>query len=212
MSRIKDPLSALTHFIGVLLSLVALIFLVQKSIHLNNGIYIVASLIFGVSLILLYSASTIYHSIKKPHLSGLLKKIDHMMIFVLIAGTYTPICIISLNGAIGYTILLIIWTCAMLGIIFKMFWVNAPRWICSTIYVAMGWLIIIAVFPLSKALSAYALLWLIFGGTIYTLGAVIYATKWPKFKNKWFGFHEVFHIFVLLGSVCHFILIFNFVL
>lgn len=212
IKKVKDPLSALSHFIGVILSLFAVVSLVQKANQTGSLLHVLAFGIFGFSLVLLYSASTIYHIIEKPEwLSNTLQRIDHMMIFVLIAGTYTPICLIPLGGTLGLTILSIIWSIAILGILFKIFWMNAPRWIYTGVYIAMGWLIVLAIFPLIRALSAKAIGWLLAGGISYTLGAILYGAKWPKLKSKHFGFHEIFHLFVLLGSFCHFILIYRYI-
>lgn len=213
MTHVKDPISALTHFIGAILSTLAIISLVTKAYHYGSVLHIVAFTIFGISLILLYAASTLYHFFQGPKgLSDVLHKIDHMMIFILIAGTYTPICLIPLKGTFGLTLLIIIWSAAIAGILFKVFWMNAPRWVNTGIYIGMGWVVVLAIFPLIKALSLNAIAWLFAGGISYTVGAVIYGTKRPKLHFKWFGFHEVFHLFVLGGSLCHFILIYQYLL
>lgn len=213
MKHIKDPMSALTHFVGVILSIVAVYSLVRKASEVGSLLHVVAFSIFGVSLILLYLASTTYHIINHPKkLSSALHRIDHMMIFVLIAGTYTPICLIPLKGTLGLTLLSIIWCVAIAGILFKAFWMNAPRWINTGIYIGMGWMAVIVIFPLVKTLSLSAIFWLFAGGVAYTVGGVIYGMKWPKRNAKWFGFHEIFHVFVLLGSLCHFIMMYNFVI
>jgi hemolysin III len=135
-----------------------------------------------------------------------------MMIYVLIAGTYTPVCLVPLRGGWGWSLLISIWGIAMAGIILKILWFNAPRWLYTLFYLIMGWLIVIAFVPLARTMPAAAMLWLIAGGLLYTVGAVIYGTKWPKLKSKVFGFHEVFHIFVLYGSFCHFWMMFRYVL
>lgn len=204
--KVKDPVSALTHFIGVILSIFAVIQLVSSATKLGSPLHVYAFAIFGASLILLYMASTLYHIIERPQrLSKVLHRIDHMMIFVLIAGTYTPICLIPLNGLFGLTLLTIVWVIAIAGIFFKIFWMNAPRWLNTGIYIGMGWIIIIAIFPLSNVLSSSSILWMFAGGIAYTIGGVIYGTKWPPITTKNFGFHEIFHIFVLLGSYCHYV-------
>ncbi len=213
MKKIKDPMSALTHFIGVILSIFAVTSLVQKAYEVGSILHIVAFAIFGTSLILLYLASTIYHIIDRPKsLSNVLHKIDHMMIFVLIAGTYTPICLIPLRGTLGLTFLSIIWSVAIAGMLFKIFWIDAPRWITTGIYIGMGWMAILIILPLIRTLSLGAIFWLFAGGIAYTLGGVIYGAKWPKRNAVWFGFHEIFHIFVLVGSLCHFIMMYQFVI
>lgn len=210
--RVKDPISALTHFIGVLLSLVALTSLVEKAYYMDNKLYMLAFGIFGISLVLLYSASTIYHVVARPaRISKLLKRVDHMMIFVLIAGTYTPICLIPLGAAegnpLGIAILVAVWSIAIIGIILKIVWLNAPRWLYTAQYIVMGWIAVFALLPLFNSLTHEGFMWLFVGGVVYTIGGLIYATKWPKFKGKWFGFHEVFHLFVLGGSVCHYLMV-----
>lgn len=202
---IKDPISALTHFIGALLSIVGLVFLIYYGVVKGTVWHIVSFSIFGASLILLYSASTIYHSIKaSPKVTKILRKIDHMMIYVLIAGTYTPICLVALRGPWGWSLLIGIWTLAILGIFVKAFWLNAPRWVSTSFYLGMGWLVVIAIIPLGKSMPLGAILWLVAGGLLYTLGAVIYGLKWPKINLKYFGFHEIFHLFVMAGSFSHF--------
>lgn len=204
--KVKDPISALTHFIGVILSVFAVFQLVSKAMQLGSTIHVYAFAIFGASLVLLYMASTLYHIIERPQrLSKVLHRIDHMMIFVLIAGTYTPICLIPLRGVFGLTLLTIVWVIAVAGIFFKIFWMNAPRWLNTGIYIGMGWIIIIAIFPLSSVLSSTSILWMFAGGIAYTIGGVIYGTKWPPITTKSFGFHEIFHVFVLLGSYCHYV-------
>jgi hemolysin III len=210
--KIKDPMSALTHFIGAILSLVAVTSLVMKAYYMDNPLYMVAFGIFGASLVLLYSASTIYHIVARPQrISKLLKRVDHMMIFVLIAGTYTPICLIPLHatsgGKVGITILTLVWCVAILGIFLKIVWLNAPRWLSTAQYILMGWIAAFAIVPLFQSMSISGFIWLLVGGVLYTIGGLIYATKWPKFNFKGFGFHEVFHVFVLVGSLCHYLMI-----
>ena len=135
-----------------------------------------------------------------------------MMIFVLIAGTYTPVCLIKLNNSIGYIILTIVWIIAVLGMILKIFWINAPRWFSTSIYVIMGWLSVFAFFPLINAVEIGGILLLLLGGIVYTIGAIIYATKYPNISYKFFGFHEIFHLFVIGGSFCHILFMFLYVL
>lgn len=210
--RVEEPMSALTHFIGAVLSLVAVTSLVMKAYYMNNALYMIAFGIFGTSLVLLYSASTIYHIVAKPkRWKLLLKRIDHMMIFVLIAGTYTPVCLIPLKGAsgspVGVTVLVVVWCVAILGIFLKIVWLNAPRWLYTVQYILMGWIAAFAIVPLFRTMNLQGFIWMVVGGVIYTIGGLIYATKWPKFNIRGFGFHEVFHVFVLGGSVCHYLMI-----
>jgi len=213
IKNIKDPVSCLTHMAGAIASIVGLVFLLTKAISLGTPTHIVGFSIFGASLILLYTASTVYHMLDiSDKVNLILRKIDHMMIFVLIAGTYTPICITALKGSWGFTLLAIIWTIGILGIILKLFWMDAPRWFSTAIYTAMGWLIVIAIYPLSKVLPTGALVYMGLGGVFYTVGAVIYGLKWPKINFKHFGFHEIFHIFVLAGSTSHFLMVYNYLI
>ena len=156
-------------------------------------------------MILLYSASSIYHlTYASQKVINVLRRIDHSMIYVLIAGSYTPICLISLRGKVGYSIFGVIWTLAILGILIKNFWFSAPRWLSTSFYIAMGWLVVLAFYPLSKVMPLSGVMWLVIGGVLYTVGGIIYALKIPKVKNKYFGFHEIFHIFVMLGSLSHY--------
>lgn len=208
MFKFREPVSGLTHLFGALASAIGMILLIQYSILVGNVLNIVVSIIFGISLILLYSASTVYHLTRASEKAiKVLRRIDHSMIYVLIAGTYTPICLIGLKGTLGWTFLISIWTLTIAGILLKIFWFNAPRWLYTFFYVLMGWLAVFAIYPLIKAITLTGVLWLIAGGISYTLGAVIYATKWPKITSKFFGFHEIFHIFVLIGSACHYWLV-----
>lgn len=210
--KIKDPISALTHLIGAVLSCVAVVALILRAIEIGTPLHILSFTVFGLSLIALYTASTVYHIIDKPEaMANIYRRIDHMMIFVLIAGTYTPICLISLNGQTGYTLFAIIWAIAISGIIMKALWISAPRWLTAGLYILMGWLVILAIRPIISALPEQGFRWLFAGGVTYTIGGIIYALKWPLKNNRWFGFHELFHLFVLGGSACHFILIFAYI-
>lgn len=211
--KFKDPGSAITHLIGAVLSLLAAIPMILQSFLSGDYIKTLSLTIFIISMIALYSASTLYHSINSTDSVNLrLKKLDHCMIFVLIAGSYTPICMIALKGIIGYGLLALVWAIAILGIGFKMFWVDCPKWISSIMYIAMGWTCILAISPIIHSLSRFAFTWLAAGGIIYTIGGVIYALKLPIFnsKHKNFGSHEIFHLFVMAGSACHCIVMYSF--
>lgn len=215
MSKLREPISSLTHLFGAIISLVGMIVLIAYERNIPNAtpLSFTAILLFGVSLILLYTASTIYHSIRSSeNVIKILRKLDHSMIYVLIAGTYTPVALISLDGKLRWLIFIGMWSLAIIGVFLKLIWFNAPRWLSTLFYVLMGWIAVFIISPLSKVISATGLLWLFLGGILYTLGAVIYATKWPKIKSKLFGFHEVFHIFVLGGSFCHYVMVFKYVL
>lgn len=205
MTKLKDPISALTHMAGAIASIVALVFLIIVSATEGNAYNVVSCTIFGVSLILLYTFSTLYHSLKVgERATRVLRKFDHIMIYILIAGTYTPICLGPLIGPWGWSIFGVVWGIAIGGIILKAICNNPPRWLSTGLYLLMGWVVIVAVVPMLNTFSLEALLWLLAGGIFYTLGAVIYGLKKPALPFKNFGFHELFHVFVLLGSLCHF--------
>ena len=213
--HIKDPGSAITHFIGMLMAIFAAIPLLIKAAREPSRIYIIAITIYAVSLILLYAASTTYHTFNKSRkVNTILKKIDHMMISVLIAGSYTPICLLVLGGKTGLILLTIVWAFAIAGILIKAFWVFCPKWVSSLLYIGMGWTCVLAFTQLLNSLSPAAFGWLLAGGIIYTVGGVIYALKLPIFnsKHKYFGSHEIFHLFVMAGSACHFVVMYAFVL
>ncbi len=204
LRKIKDPVSALSHLLGVFISIAGLVVLVVSAAIHATAWHVVSFAIFGASLILLYSASTVYHMFPvSEKMSIIFRKIDHIMIFILIAGTYTPICLVPLRGPWGWSLFGAIWGFAIAGIMLKLFWFKAPRWLSTVIYVIMGWLAIIAIVPLVKTLPGAAVFYIVLGGIFYSIGAVIYGTKRPNFGSKWFGFHELFHIFVLLGSIAH---------
>ena len=210
----REPLNGLTHLIGAVLSLIGLIALIAKAVLIESPpTTIVSVIVFGVSMILLYTASTTYHSvISTEKVIYRLKKLDHSMIFVLITGSYAPFCLIALNNKVGFILFAAVAISAVLGIIFKLFWVTCPKWISSVMYIAVGWFAIFAIYPLSKVLAPMALFLLVLGGVMYTIGGVIYAFKDDKFKIGVFGTHEIFHVFILLGTLCHFIAVFAYVL
>ena len=213
--HIKDPGSAITHFIGMLMAIFAAVPLLIKAAHEPSRIYVVSIAIYAASLILLYAASTTYHTFNKSEkINTLLKKVDHMMISVLIAGSYTPICLLVLGGKTGILLLCIVWGIAIVGILIKAFWVYCPRWVSSVLYIGMGWTCVLAFTQILNSMSLAAFGWLLAGGVIYTVGGVIYALKLPLFnsKHKYFGSHEIFHLFVMGGSACHFVVMYAFVL
>lgn len=212
---IREPGSAITHFIGMMLAVFAAMPLLAKAGMTGNSADVTAMMIFALSMVSLYGASTLYHSLNVtgPVLK-IFKKLDHMMIFVLIAGSYTPVCMIVLGGESGYRLLAAVWGIALAGILIKAFWVTCPKWFSSVIYIAMGWVCVFVFGELLATLPRAAFLWLLAGGLFYTVGGVIYALKCPIFnlKHKWFGSHEIFHVFVMLGSACHFIFMYHYVL
>ena len=189
--KLKDPGSAITHFIGMMMALLATIPLLVKAAREPDWLHLIALSVFALSMFLLYTASTTYHSLDiSAKVNRRLQKMDHMMIFVLIAGSYTPICLIALKGHTGKLLCILVWSVALVGIIVKACWITCPKWFSSVIYIGMGWL------------------WA--GGIIYTIGGIIYALKVPIFnaKHKNFGSHEIFHLFVMGGSACHFVTMF----
>jgi hemolysin III len=211
---IREPINGLTHLAGAILSFAGLLAMVIKaSASTSSGLVIASVIVFGISMILLYSASATYHMvIARDKVIAFLRRIDHSMIFVLIAGSYAPFCLISLNGVTGWVIFSIVATVAVLGVLFKMIWFSCPRWLSTVLYVALGWVIIFAFSPLSETLSAAGIFLLLLGGIFYTIGGVIYAVK-PKFLEfKHFGFHEIFHIFIMLGSTAHFLCVYLYIL
>lgn len=210
-SLIKDPGSAITHFIGFLLALIASIPLFIQAVETKQPTIMIAMMIFSLSMMALYAASTCYHTFDTtPRANRIRKKIDHMMIFVLIAGSYTPICLLVLPGMIGKLLLTAVWSIAFLGCILKLCWVYCPKWVSSVLYIAMGWTCIFTFPQLYQSLTSQQFLWLLAGGIIYTIGGVIYALKLPIFNqlHPTFGSHEIFHLFVMGGSFCHFIVMF----
>lgn len=208
----KERMSAFTHFLGVIFAVIGMILLVNNSLKTENSVQLISFIVFGISMILLYTASTVYHitDASKKH-KKLLRRIDHMMIFVLIAGTYTPICLNVLKGAVGRNLLIAVWTFAIIGIFLKVFWIEAPRKLVSSIYIIMGWLAVFALSSIINNMDKRGIFWLVLGGIVYTIGGVIYGTKKPNITTKWFGFHEIFHLFVLGGTVCHFVLMYKYV-
>ncbi|HWT26593.1 MAG TPA: hemolysin III family protein, partial [Mobilitalea sp.] len=202
------------HFIGTLMAVFATTPLLIKAAKQPGAIHIISLSIFILSMILLYVASTVYHTLNISSKINLrLKKFDHMMIYVLIAGTYTPICLIALGGATGIGLLVLIWSLAALGVLVTGFWVTCPKWFSSIVYIAMGWTCVLAFTQLINSLPSGAFYWLLAGGIIYTVGGIIYALKLPIFNShhKYFGSHEIFHLFVMGGSLCHFILMYYFI-
>ena len=211
---IREPGSAITHFIAMMLTVFAAAPLLVKSALSDTANTLPAMTIFILSMVLLYGASATYHSL---NIGGralrIFRKVDHMMIFVLIAGSYTPVCLIVLGGRMGYTLFAVVWGIAIVGMLLKACWVTCPKWFSSIIYIAMGWVCVFVFGPLWNTLPHSAFLWLLAGGIIYTIGGVIYALKLPLFNSRhtFFGSHEIFHLFVMGGSLCHFIFMYHYV-
>lgn len=213
-SYIREPINGLTHLAGAILSFAGLLAMVIKaSLTTPTPLAITAVIIFGISMILLYSASATYHMvIARDTVIAFLRRLDHSMIFVLIAGTYTPFCFISLHGKTGAILFSIISGVALSGVVFKMVWFNCPRWISTALYIAMGWMIVFVFSPLAGNMNKMGLFLLILGGVFYTIGGVIYGAKPKFFKFKHWGFHEIFHVFIMLGTLAHFLSVFFYVI
>ena len=212
--RIKAPGSAITHFVAMLLAATAAAPLLLKAWRGEGQMDVTPPAIFILSMVGLYGASTIYHTLDiSPKINRLLRKIDHMMIFILIAGTYTPVCMIVLGDRTGWSPLALVWGIAAAGILINACWITCPKWFSSLIYIAMGWVCILAITKIIQALPKAGFLWLLAGGIIYTLGGIIYAMKLPLFNNRhrYFGSHEIFHLFVMGGSLCHYVMMYRFV-
>jgi hemolysin III len=193
----------LTHLFGAILGGFGTAYMAFDAIETGGFVRLVAVFVFGLSVVLLYTSSGLYHYFILDEAGTLrMRKLDHAMIFVLIAGTYTPYCLLSLDGVFKWTLFFGIWGIAIAGILFKVIWFNAPRWFSTVIYLLMGW---IAVFSIPKMdIGSEALYWTVAGGISYSIGAVIYIFKKPDPWPEWFGFHEIWHLFVLVGTFCHF--------
>ena len=213
-NKLREPINSITHLAGALLSFIALIAMLVKVILTNPTFTSILSVtIFGICLILLYTVSGTYHGImSNEKVINVLQKLDHSMIFVLIAGSYAPFCLISLKNSIGLPMLLTMFTIAIIGIIFKLCWFDCPRWLQTSMYIGMGWTSIFMLKPLCVNLPTMSIFWLVLGGVLYTIGGIIYGAKPKKLKIGKFEFHEIFHIFIILGSLSHFISVFCYVI
>lgn len=206
----KDPISGLTHFFGIVLSIIGLVVLTMNSINPLRPWHLLTGIVFGSGMIMLYTASTLYHWLDLSEKGNLwLRKLDHMMIFILIAASYTPFCLIPLRGPWGWSIFAAVWGLAVLGLLFKIFWMDAPRRLSTGLYVLMGWVAVIGIKALIESLDPAALFWVFAGGISYTTGAIFYVLKRPA--GKVFGFHEIFHLFVLGGTAAHFWAIYHYI-
>ncbi|MGC1374822.1 MAG: hemolysin III family protein [Anaerolineales bacterium] len=203
LSKLREPVNGLMHLGGAVAAVFGQIALLAVA---SSGIEkVVSAIVYGVSLVALFSASAAYHLIRaRPKTVEILRKIDHSAIYLLIAGTYTPICMNAFSGFYRWGLLAIVWSIAFAGILVKVFFVEEPRWVAVTVYVIMGWLSVSAIGQMLTALSPATLAWLIVGGVVYTLGGVVYATKIFDFAPGKFGTHEVWHVFVLVGAAAHF--------
>jgi len=211
---IREPGNALTHFIAMLLAVAGSVPLLVKSGIGAGETYFKAMIVFIGSMILLYGASALYHTLDvSPKVLQMFRKIDHMMIFVMIAGSYTPVCLIVLGGKTGMMLLGLVWTIALVGMGINLFWITCPKWFSSMVYISLGWVCVLVFKQLLSLLPISAFLWLLAGGIIYTIGGIIYALKLQVFNGKYknFGSHAVFHLFVMGGSICHFIFMYGYV-
>lgn len=206
--RVRDPMSALTHFIAFIAAIFATPFLLIHAAETGaDRAHLVSLSIFMLSMILLYGASTAYHTFSLTEKGcRTLKKLDHTMIFYLIAGSYTPVCVVALQNN---RLLALVWALAVAGTVFKLCWVCCPKWVSSVIYIAMGWSCLTAMPEIIAAVSGWGFFWLLTGGIFYTVGGVVYALKPKRLEGKFFGIHEIFHLFVMAGSVCHYVFMYS---
>ncbi|MGL4284243.1 PAQR family membrane homeostasis protein TrhA [Eubacterium aggregans] len=215
MEKFREPVNAWTHLIGAALSLVGMVAMLNLIISENNVTpeTLCSVLAFGIGLIGLYYTSFYYHAVQNRGEGELLrlKKLDHAMIFLLIAGSYTPFCLLCLTGPMHIGMMAAIWGVAIIGILMMVFWIGMPRWLNTTLYITLGWFALFALKPLYETLPTGGFVLLILGGILYTIGGVMYGLKKPNLSQQW-GFHEIFHIFVLLGSACHFAAVFRYLL
>ncbi len=198
LAFLEEIANSITHGMGAFVSLAGLVLLIVFASLYGGARHIVSCTIFGFALVLLYTASTLYHSFRKPRVKFVFRIIDHSCIYILIAGTYTPFMLVAVRGALGWTIFGIVWGLTALGILFKTFFIHRFQILSTLAYIAMGWLAIFAIKPIFQSLSGGAVFWLIAGGLAYTLGTIFYAWKKLPFN------HAIWHSFVLAGSVCHF--------
>lgn len=205
--KIREPFNGLSHAGGAGLSLVGLV--VLATLAWGKPLHLTGVMVYGLSMFLLYCASTLYHSLHvEPHQHRRLLVLDQSAIYLLIAGTYTPICLVSLKGPWGTGLLSVVWGIAVVGILLRVLWKSAPPWLCVVLYVLMGWLCVVALTPLTHALPSHGLKWLFAGGMCYTVGVILFALKQPRLWPGVFSWHEVWHCFVLGGSACHFMVMF----
>lgn len=201
-TKSEERLNVISHGLGLLLSVVGLILLIIKAGQLSAMALKVSYWIFGSSMIILYTASTLYHSVRERKLRYRLNILDHASIYILIAGTYTPFSLVTLEGTVGWIIFAVVWAFAIAGVILKLFFTGKFQTLSTIMYVAMGWIIVFAVKPLINNLSQDGLIWLFAGGISYTIGAIIFSIDKLKYN------HAIFHLFVLFGTFCHFLAIY----
>ncbi|MCF8113776.1 MAG: hemolysin III family protein [Desulfotignum sp.] len=210
LKSFREPVNAISHMAGSLASIAALTLMVVVAAVRADAWHVISFAVFGFTLVFMYTASFLYHGLRLSEKSlEIFRRIDHIMIFMVIAGSYTPLCLVPLRGPWGWSLFGIIWGIALAGIILKLFWMHLPRWVSTFIYLGMGWLCVAAVYPLVQILAPAPLIWLALGGIFYSIGALVYSLKKPDPFPGVFGFHEIWHIFVLLGSASHFWLVFR---
>lgn len=204
--RLREPASGLSHLAGALAGAAGLVFLIDMALSHGGPRHVVGFAVFGATMVATYLASALYHLLDiSPEGIRRLRRCDHAAIYLFIAGSYTPFCLLPLQGVWGWSLLVVIWGMAIAGVVMKLFWLEAPRWAIVGPYLVMGWLAVFCIVPLWKAMPAAGMAWLVAEGLAYSLGAVIYARKRPDPFPKVFGFHEIWHLFVIAGSVCHFV-------
>lgn len=209
--KFKDPFSAISHLTFAIMSICGSVPLLYFAFQKPGKLYFISMLLFMLGVFLLYSASALYHSFDiSDEVNLRLKKMDHMMIYILIAGSYSPICLVGLHNKAGLILFTIIWSLAVIGLLQAIFFIHAPKWVNSIIYIAMGWSCIFSIGQIKSAISPQAFTGLLIGGIIYTVGGVIYALKVPLFNNKHKNFtsHDIFHLFCIGGSVSHYVMMF----
>ena len=210
---LREPANGLTHLFGALLALAGLGVLVQQASLGGTALHLVSVSIYGTSLFVLYLTSSVFHLLPvSPRRVQTLLKLDHMAIFLLIAGTYTPFCLVTLQGPWGWSMFGVVWGLAAAGLLLKQLWPGTPRWLSTAIYVGMGWVVVPAIPTLMQRLPTGGLVWLVAGGLCYTGGAVIYATRKPDPWPEVLGYHVIWHLWVMAGSACHFWAVLRFVL
>lgn len=204
------PWSAITHGAGAVLAVLGAFLLLRRSAALGRGDQLLIFAVYSVSMIGLYTASTLYHCINTSVAGRMaLRRFDHCSIYLLIAGSYTPVCLLALKGTVGLVLFWAIWCFALAGIALSIAWIMAPRWLTAGIYLCMGWMALFAIVPLARVMPGEGMFWLVAGGLLYTVGGVLYGLKWPGRNNPRFGCHEIFHVFIVLGSVCHFLMMYR---
>jgi len=205
-SQDEEIFNAVTHGVGAALSVLGLILMVVKSAAFGSALYVASTAVFGISMVLLYTLSTLYHSIKQERAKQVFKILDHSSIFLLIAGTYTPFTLLVLRGAWGWSIFGVVWGLAVTGIIIESIFINKLKFLTLILYLSMGWVVIVALKPLIRSMPKVALYWLIAGGLSYTFGVIFYVMKKIKYT------HGIWHLFVLGGTVCHFFAVYYYVI